>query len=62
MNVKIAYIFLMVLDKHVVTMKHYREAVIGLSESAKKLTLDDLEEVTYAHEREHGPYRLNGCS
>ena len=30
-----AYIFLMVQDKHVVTMKHYLEVDVGLSESAK---------------------------
>jgi hypothetical protein len=29
----------------VVTMKHYWEVHIGLSESAKKFTLDNLEEV-----------------
>ena len=33
----------MVRDKHVVTMKHYWEVDIGLSESAKNLTLDDLQ-------------------
>ncbi len=32
---KIAYSFLMVLDKHAVTMKHYREVDIARSESAK---------------------------
>ncbi len=42
-NVKIAYIFLMVRDKHVVIVKHYWEVDIRLSESAKHLTLDDLE-------------------
>jgi len=35
-NVKIANIFLMVRDKHVVTMKHVWEVDIGLSESVKK--------------------------
>ncbi len=39
MNVKIAYIFCMVRDKHVVTMKHYWEVDIGLSESAKTFDL-----------------------
>ena len=34
MNVKIAYIFLMVRDRHVVAMKHYWEFDIWLSESA----------------------------
>ena len=38
-NVKIAYDFLMVRNKHVVTMKHYWEVDIGLSESAKKFDL-----------------------
>ena len=44
-NVKVAYIVFMVQDKHMVTMKHYWEVDIGLLESAKNLTLDDLEEV-----------------
>ena len=44
-NVKIANIFLLVLDKHVVTMKHLWEVDIELSESAKKLNLDDFEGV-----------------
>ena len=39
-NVKIAYSFLTERDKYVVTMKHYWEVDIGLSES-----LNDLEEV-----------------
>jgi hypothetical protein len=41
-NVKKAYIFLMVRDKHVglVTMKIYWEFDIGLSESANKLDLE----------------------
>ncbi len=39
MKVKIAYIFLMVQDKHVVTMKHYWEVDIGHSESANKFDL-----------------------
>ena len=34
-NVKIAYAFLTVRDRHMVTMKHYWEVDIGLSESAK---------------------------
>ena len=38
-KVKIAYIFFMVRDKHVITMKHYWEVDIGLSESAKKIDL-----------------------
>jgi len=33
-NVKITYISLMVLDKHVVTMKHYFKVDIERSESA----------------------------
>ncbi len=46
MNVKIAYIVFMVRDKHMVSMKHYWEVDVGLTESAKKnLTMDDLEEV-----------------
>ena len=44
-NVKIANIFLMVQDKHVVTMKHCWEVDIGLSDPQKNLTLDDIEEV-----------------
>ncbi len=44
-NVKIAYISLTVRDKYVVTMKHYWEVDTGLSEFAKKLTSDDLDEV-----------------
>ncbi len=40
---KIAYISLTVRDMHMVTMKHYWEVDIGLSESAKNLTLDDLD-------------------
>jgi len=45
-NVKIADIFLMVRDKHVVTMKHLWEVDIGLSESIKKnFTPDDLDSV-----------------
>ncbi len=44
-NVKIAYIFFMVRDKHMVTMKHYWEVDIGLSESVNNLTVDDLKEV-----------------
>ena len=35
-NVKIAYIVLIVQDKPVVTMKHYWEVDIGVSESTKK--------------------------
>ncbi len=35
-NVKIANIFLMVGDKHVVIMKHFWELDVGLSESAIK--------------------------
>ena len=38
-NVKIPYIFFMVWDKHVVTMKHYWEVDICLSESANKFDL-----------------------
>ena len=44
-NVKITYIVLMLREKHVVTMKHYWEVDIGLSESAQNLTLNDIEEV-----------------
>ena len=41
-----------------VTMRHCWEVDIGLSESAKKLTLDDLEEViSKGHENENG----HGC-
>ncbi len=43
-NVKIANIFLLVRYKHVVTMKHL-EVDIGLSESIKNLTPDDLDGV-----------------
>ncbi len=35
-NVKIANIFLMVQDKHMVTLKHLWEVDIGLSESVTK--------------------------
>ncbi len=42
-NVKIANIFLMVRDKHMVTMKHLWEVDIGLSESKTKLTPADLD-------------------
>ncbi len=35
-TVKIANIFLMVRDKHLVTMKHLWEVYIGLSESINK--------------------------
>ena len=38
-NVKIAYIFFMVRDKHMLTMKHYWEVDIELSESANKFDL-----------------------
>ncbi len=37
--------FKIVQDMHMVTMKHYWEVDIELSESTTKLTLDDLEEV-----------------
>jgi len=40
---KIANIFLMVRDKHVVTMKHLREVDVGLSNSVKNLTPCDLD-------------------
>ena len=36
--------FKTVRDRLMVTMKHYWEVDIGLSESAKNATLDDLEE------------------
>jgi len=62
-NVKIAYIFFMVRDKHVVTMKHYWEVDIGLSESAKIIwPWMTLKGPFQGHESENGPYRLNGCS
>ena len=35
-NVKIAYIFLTVQDKHMVAMKQYWDVDIGLSESVNK--------------------------
>ncbi len=35
--------FKTVRDRHMVIMKHYWEVDVGLSESAKNLTLDDLE-------------------
>ncbi len=54
--------FKTVRDRHMVTMKHYWEVDIGLSESAKKLTSDDLDEVISSRESQSGPYRLNGCS
>jgi len=60
--VKIAYIFLMVRDKHMITIKHYWEVDIGLLESAKNLMSDDLDGSFEGHESENGPYRLNGCS
>ncbi len=44
-SVKIAKIFVMVPDKHVVTMKHIWEVDIGLSEPVKNLTPDDLDGV-----------------
>ncbi len=40
-DVKVAYIVFMVQDKHY----GYYETLLGLLESAKNLTLDDLEEV-----------------
>ncbi len=62
-NVKIANIFLLVRDKHVVT-KHLWEVDIGLSESLKNLTPDDLDGVIsiQGHESENRAWRLNGCS
>jgi len=52
----------MVRDKHMVTMKHYWEVVIGLSESAKIRPWMTLKRSFQGHECESGPYCLNGCS
>ena len=54
--------FKTVRDRHVVTMKHYWEVDIGLSESANNLTLDDLDGSFQGHESENHPYRLNSYS
>ncbi len=45
-----------------ITMKQYWEVDVGLSESAKNLMLDDLEEVFQGHDSKSDPYRLNGSS
>ena len=53
-------------DRHITyygTIKHWELVDIGLSESAKKLTLNDPEEViSRSRKYENGPYRLNGWS
>ena len=41
-HVKIAYILLMVRDRRTISMKHYWEIDIGLSEPENKFTLDNL--------------------
>ena len=53
MNVKDSNIFLMVRVKHVANMKRLWKVDIELSESAKNLTLGDLERSYQGHESEN---------
>jgi len=59
---KIANIFLMVRDKHVVTIKHLREVDVGLSDSVKNLTRVTLTASFQGHVSENRAWRLNRCS
>ncbi len=46
----------------VITMKHYWEVDVGLSESAKNLTLGDLAGLSQGHESENRAWRRYDCS